>query len=225
MSAWKVEGDKDRRTRMATSSINQPMKKGGAGAFTWGSAMDVKDYEPVGANVTKISTAPVITMAAPVVTTTPTAMNVCISDSQAFPTLGAAPAAPVVSTSWGPSVQASSISIAQAATVRSGVEFDASHPRNTFARKPHVSTAPVVTEVVAQPAIDWSGTGVTTLQRQVIQSTNNAAHLNPYQTVQTAQPLTMDQLRASSVMGAGYPKAPKQVFKQAPRVIMQPRGR
>eukprot|EP00931_Biecheleriopsis_adriatica_P118235 TRINITY_DN93683_c0_g1_i1.p1 TRINITY_DN93683_c0_g1~~TRINITY_DN93683_c0_g1_i1.p1 ORF type:complete len:210 (-),score=43.86 TRINITY_DN93683_c0_g1_i1:277-906(-) len=41
--------DKDRRSRMAHSSVNAPAKKDGAGGrFTWGKADDVQDYEPVG---------------------------------------------------------------------------------------------------------------------------------------------------------------------------------
>jgi len=41
--------NKDRRSNMATSSVNQPPKKSGAGgSYTWGSATDVTDYEPMG---------------------------------------------------------------------------------------------------------------------------------------------------------------------------------
>lgn len=51
--------DKDRRSRMAFSSVNAPAKKGGAGGkHTWGAAGDVQDYESVGAAGSKVTTAP-----------------------------------------------------------------------------------------------------------------------------------------------------------------------
>lgn len=54
-----MSDDKDRRSRMATSSVNAPAKKGGAGGkHTWGAAGDVQDYEPVGAVGSKVTTAP-----------------------------------------------------------------------------------------------------------------------------------------------------------------------
>lgn len=54
--------DKDRRSRMANSSVHAPAKKGGAGGhYTWGNAADVQDFEPKGAGGTqgsKLTTSP-----------------------------------------------------------------------------------------------------------------------------------------------------------------------
>lgn len=227
MASWKAESDKDRRTRMAASSVNQPMKKGGAGAYTWGNIMEVQDYEPVGSTITKVSTAPVYTTPAPaqVVTNSPYK-----ADASQFPSLGSV-AVPIVSSTWGPACSNPGM-VTQATTIRTGVDFDASHPRNAFARKPRVTTGgTITTELAPQASIDWSAPGVAAVQRQVIQSSSNAAHLSPYQASPASQPLTADQLRMMSgaVSTSGYPKVTKQVFQQPhvpkPKVIQQPRGR
>mmetsp|Transcript_34954 Transcript_34954/g.81795 ORF Transcript_34954/g.81795 Transcript_34954/m.81795 type:complete len:306 (-) Transcript_34954:101-1018(-) len=55
MAAVKPEQMQDRHSRMVTSSVNAPVKKGGAGgAYTWGTAMSVTDYEPVGVGFQKV---------------------------------------------------------------------------------------------------------------------------------------------------------------------------
>jgi len=52
--------DKDRRSRMATSTMHAPAKKGGAGGqWTWGGAADVRDYEPSGLVGSKVTVVPV----------------------------------------------------------------------------------------------------------------------------------------------------------------------
>mmetsp|Transcript_20453 Transcript_20453/g.57554 ORF Transcript_20453/g.57554 Transcript_20453/m.57554 type:complete len:296 (+) Transcript_20453:91-978(+) len=91
---------KDRRSNMVKSSINAPAKKDGAGgSYTWGSAMDVTDYEPVGlASMNQV----VMVGPAPVPTPAPVRQeSVCISDAAQFPSLGSQPAAsPLTSARW-----------------------------------------------------------------------------------------------------------------------------
>jgi len=85
---------------MVKSSINAPAKKDGAGgSYTWGSAMDVTDYEPVGlASMNQV----VMVGPAPVPTPAPVRQeSVCISDAAQFPSLGSQPAAsPLTSARW-----------------------------------------------------------------------------------------------------------------------------
>mmetsp|Transcript_13931 Transcript_13931/g.25701 ORF Transcript_13931/g.25701 Transcript_13931/m.25701 type:complete len:311 (-) Transcript_13931:122-1054(-) len=54
----------DRRTKhVVHSSVNAPAKKGGAGGhYTWGTALSVTDYEPVGVGMTKIGVDTVTTL-------------------------------------------------------------------------------------------------------------------------------------------------------------------
>lgn len=157
---WKVEAEKDRRTRMVTSSVNAPVKKDGAGGHSWGTPTDVTDFAPVGPGGAKVVVgAPV---AAPtVVTSMPLQANV--GDATQFPGLGGATyvAAPGAS-QWSAApaaIRAAPVYVSQKAapiivqagtvpavtlnqdTNRPGSSelFDSSHPRNAFARKPRVS--------------------------------------------------------------------------------------
>merc|ERR1719486_1567217 len=92
----------ERRSRMAYSTLNQPAKKDGAGgAFTWGSPLDSATFYD-----SRVTATPGVTLApAPFVQpTVAVAQSVpVIQDQAAFPTLGTAPA-PMVASSWGPSV-------------------------------------------------------------------------------------------------------------------------
>ncbi|CAE7472201.1 PPA1 [Symbiodinium natans] len=77
--------EKDRRSRMAISTINQAPKKGGAGgSYTWGTAGDVQDYDPAPVTESKVTIAPAQVMAqsGPV---SPFTAN--LSSSQQFPSL------------------------------------------------------------------------------------------------------------------------------------------
>lgn len=83
----KEVADKDRRSRMAYSTYHQEPKKGGAGgAYTWGTAGDVQDYDPttVQAIESKVTTAP--TPVSQTVAASPFTGN--ISSAQQFPSLG-----------------------------------------------------------------------------------------------------------------------------------------
>eukprot|EP00438_Fugacium_kawagutii_P000038 Skav208224 [mRNA] locus=scaffold3686:111608:114039:- [translate_table: standard] len=85
----KEVADKDRRSRMAYSTYHQEPKKGGAGgAYTWGSAGDVQDYDPTALSMpvieSKVTTAPVVVPQA--VAASPFTGN--ITSAQQFPSLG-----------------------------------------------------------------------------------------------------------------------------------------
>mmetsp|Transcript_87947 Transcript_87947/g.158562 ORF Transcript_87947/g.158562 Transcript_87947/m.158562 type:complete len:194 (-) Transcript_87947:272-853(-) len=126
--------EKDRRSRMAISTVKATPKKDGAGGqFTWGSMLDVTDYEPVGE------------AAGPLVFTGPApALGACSSPPgcsaggfkvhrEDFPAL-----LPSGQSVWsGPRVALSPQSL------RGGSVdlFDAQHPRHLWAKKPHHASA------------------------------------------------------------------------------------
>mmetsp|Transcript_116654 Transcript_116654/g.329963 ORF Transcript_116654/g.329963 Transcript_116654/m.329963 type:complete len:128 (+) Transcript_116654:126-509(+) len=86
----------DRQSRMLTSSVRAPAKKGGmGGGYTWGGAMDVQDYVPVGTRGhTNVSTAPAETAQEDVLhRESMGTLGVSISNEQQFPALGSKPAA------------------------------------------------------------------------------------------------------------------------------------
>jgi len=74
---------------MVTSSVNAPVKKDGAGGhYTWGGALDVMDYEPVGlGGMTKVSTDSPARAQVPAGQPVQFAPMV-IQDAQQFPVLG-----------------------------------------------------------------------------------------------------------------------------------------
>ncbi|CAE8608873.1 unnamed protein product [Polarella glacialis] len=127
--------EKDRRSRMAISTVKAAPKKDGAGGqFTWGSMLDVTDYEPMGG------------AAGPLVFTGPApALGSCSSPPgcsaggfkvhrEDFPAL-----LPSGQSVWsGPRVALSAQS-----SLRSGAVdlFDAQHPRHLWAKKPHHASA------------------------------------------------------------------------------------
>lgn len=94
-----AEADKDRRSRMAVSTVNAPPKKGGAGgAFTWGSEKDgTMDFDASRLQ----QPVKVITAAAPVqVQAAAAPFTANLASSQQFPSLGSRPIqAPA--TAWG----------------------------------------------------------------------------------------------------------------------------
>mmetsp|Transcript_12631 Transcript_12631/g.18322 ORF Transcript_12631/g.18322 Transcript_12631/m.18322 type:complete len:278 (+) Transcript_12631:112-945(+) len=87
--ATKAPDTQDRRTKhVVHSSVNQPAKKGGAGGnYTWGTALSVTDYEPVGVGMTKVGVDTTYTVPAGVVwhdRQAPPTLN----SAEAFPSLG-----------------------------------------------------------------------------------------------------------------------------------------
>jgi len=230
-----MAAEKDRRTRMINSSVNsQPKKMGAGGSYTWGNPMDVNTYyEPSGIT----SSVGVVLAPAPVSLTPLVATQSIpfIQDTQAFPTLGAAPAM-VVNQAWGPKP---SQPLVLQQTVRSGSidMFGAQHPRNLFAKKPTVMPVPTTGPAVQQGMIDWSSTGMPQEMMQSIlaASTTGAAHLGPYgQAAPSTVPL--DVLRSRNVASqSGYnnfaPRLDNQYVpnvnqsQRANRVIQQPQKR
>lgn len=220
--AWKVQDSHDRRSNMSVSSVNAPAKKDGAGgSYTWGRAMDVVDYEPMG------STNRVVTVAAAPVAAAPVVVHqqpVTITDGAQFPSLGATLGGPTTSVLWAapapavyqappPQVVVASSPVVTTRTaavaapmqvaapvvtsgaapsssrvvlgedmLRQSVEsLDGTHPRNTFARKPHRVSVGAVPEQQGAVAIDWTAAGTTAFQQQVIHAVaQNPAHLGPY---------------------------------------------
>lgn len=202
-----MAAEQDRRTRMIASSVNQPAKKGGAGgSYTWGSPMDVKDFEPVGIpSGYGVVTSPVAT--------SPTATVVSPTfqmDQAAFPAIGTG-SLPV--STWGTSgvkiVSGSqpTAQFAQQAVLANNLRpgalevIDSTHPRNTFAKKPYIR--PATTTIQAAPAgdglIDWSKAGMPeAMMKAIVTSNAGAAHLGPYQQAAPSV-LPLDVLRTRNV--------------------------
>jgi len=76
---------KDRRTNMATSSMNAQPAKGGAGAYSWGSPTSVTNYAPVGTGYQSVQTGVVVQQPTAVVAPTQSYRYSATS----FPALGA----------------------------------------------------------------------------------------------------------------------------------------
>lgn len=177
---------------MIASSVNAPIKKGGAGgSYTWGSPLDVQDFEPVGVGAGYgVVTAP---MMAPTIVQT-VAAPAYRMDQQAFPTLGAPVAAPTVK--WGPPGQ---VQLSEAA-LRTGAlnVVGAEHPRNLFAKKPYVRTQVAATPSAGPQVIDWTQSGMPVEVMTSIVQSAGAAHLGPYGQVAPAT-VPLDVLRSQNL--------------------------
>eukprot|EP00928_Gymnodinium_smaydae_P019368 TRINITY_DN1741_c0_g1_i1.p1 TRINITY_DN1741_c0_g1~~TRINITY_DN1741_c0_g1_i1.p1 ORF type:complete len:227 (-),score=40.60 TRINITY_DN1741_c0_g1_i1:72-752(-) len=223
--------NKDRRSRMATSSVNQPMRKGGAGGFSWGHAMDVQDYHPVDHGVQKMVVAPApATVTMPVTYVAQPAVPVPLTDASHFPSLGGAVPTTVVGLgggAWGPAPGMHAQVAAAQSAVRTDVTYDSTHPRNAFARKPHTKSSggsAIVPAEVAQPMIDWSQAGTQAIQQTML---HVAAHPPPVVHAQPAVPLSVLRAQPHPVtivpaIQKGYPTKPQ--FSSRP-MVTQPRGR
>mmetsp|Transcript_21539 Transcript_21539/g.50180 ORF Transcript_21539/g.50180 Transcript_21539/m.50180 type:complete len:324 (+) Transcript_21539:69-1040(+) len=91
--------------------------------------------------------------------------------------------------------------------------LDATHPRNTFARKPYHKTSVGTTASGLQDAIaiDWSAAGTTSFQHQVIHNVANPAHLGPYVEPKPGVSLSTLQAMPSPAAYIPNPKLSKQV--------------
>jgi len=219
---------KDRHSRMANSSVNQPMKKGGGGTANWGNAA-AEMYDPVGHQHATIATAPTITVApAQYVPYQPMAHS--ISDPNAFPSLGGT-AAPVVTrappAAWGSGVQVVQTA-APLVTVaypelqeqnRQGVVFDSSHPRNQFAKRPsHGSGQPgAVVQASPPTTIDWSQAGTQTIAQAALHLAAYPGAHGPNAGVSTYPSVPLQQLRAQPV----YQQVPQQVQQAVGKPVYQ----
>lgn len=231
---------------MPASSVNQPMKKGGAGTGNWGSVTDpTAMYEPVGyggPHHVITAPAPTVVQMAPSLSIAAQPMDCSIVDAQHFPPLGgsatavsAAPA-PVV---WGPApatIQVAPVSVGVQqleANNREGVVYDSSHPRHVFAKKPSVANTVVSAEAAPQ-AIDWSQAGTQAIQQTMLHVAANPAVLGhaPSMPVYPATPLAVLQSTPTHVQQAyalqpthlqqAYPTKP--MFDKNPK-LTQARGR
>jgi len=237
---------KDRHSRMITSSVHAPAKKDGAGgSYTWGGMMDVMDYEPVAAlQEPKVHTdfpatqswGPTATINAgtasagyPAFNPTQSA-NLKLLSNQEFPTLAATTGGDVTRAAgshavvWGPQPPAPP-------PVRESVpEFNAQHPRNAFAKKPHVTTTTTVVQAPGSniAAIDWSQPGNTVFNKEAVKvAATSASHVSVYANPRPAP--TREMLAARPSPAAYIPKPTKhemgkQVFSKCHN-IMQPQQR
>jgi hypothetical protein len=202
-----MSAEKDRQSRMASSSVNAPMKKGGEGAHTWGGAMDGQmEFQPHAHLVQ-----PSITLApAPVqqIVHVQSARSVNLGDASQFPSLGGTVPAPAP-VSWGPTtVVQSPLAVLGENPIRQGVEFGPTHPRNQFARHAYHQPA-----AQFQVGVDWSSSGSAGFEQHYVNAHNNPAHLAPHQlAVQAAQPI-------SSLSVGSYVVAPPVYVQQPPQVI------
>lgn len=233
---------KERQSRMAVSSLHQQPAKSGAGGYNWGSAMDVKDYEPVGVQMNTVTVAPSPVAARVISPTAAQPVGFSIQDSSAFPSLGAPAAGPAVARSWGPTAATvisttapaamttaspvSSVKLNQGALRPGALDVvDSQHPRNLFAKKAYVKNA---TEVaVQQPAvIDWSKSGMPPEVMQQVLKAANPAHLGPY-AGKPAEPIPLDVLRGRAAFEAKaqFTRLPAQQANYAPKpvIVQQPR--
>jgi len=192
----------DRRTNMIHSSINAPMKKGGAGGgFTWGSPKndgnnpEALEFVPVGlpAQTTGVVTQTI--QAAPV----QAAPSPTFQYQQAsFPSLGGNVVQQVAS-NWGPPA-AVVPPVLQETALRAGAQevVGQQHPRNMFAKKANTAQRQQAVAVVnnaQEGMIDWNAAGIPPAVIQTIVTSNAAAaHLGPY--AQKPVPIAMDQLQA-----------------------------
>jgi len=130
--------EKDRRSRMAVSTMHQAPKKGGAGgSYTWGTAGDVQDYDPAPVTETKVTLAPqVVVQPGPA---SPFTAN--IASAQQFPALGSQPVA-----------QPASVWYSQPATIKEAPVAPASAATTPAAASPaQAAAAPV--QVTSSPGL------------------------------------------------------------------------
>jgi hypothetical protein len=222
--------EKDRRTRMVTSSFKAPAKKDGAGgSYTWGGATDVTDYAPVGTSVSKVSVAPAPVSAADRQSSAPPTQKLYLKDTRHFPDLGVKPAP--VAVKWGPQPPPTPVQITEEA-LRPGTQelFDAQHPRNAFARRAR-SAEGRSAGAQHQVAIDWSAAGTSAVTQALLEtSSGNAAHVSPFNIPRAGAP-TLKQL-VEQPQPAQYAASPqimkgqaKQQFRQPPGKVLQARAR
>jgi len=146
-----AEADKDRRSRMATSTVNQAPKKGGAGgAYTWGAAGDVTDFMPtqVVQQTVVMAPAPAATQPAPSSPFTASLANV-----QQFPSLGTQNVVTGAPSAWTTRPQ---FVTAPAPTVQTVMTAPAAAPAQSVTIRParpsftqHMAAQPVATRIVS----------------------------------------------------------------------------
>jgi len=239
--------DKDRRSRMPNSSVNQPSKKGGGGgSFNWGAfedygPTDVQTCMPREATLVPSKVMVVPAPQVPDAATVSAQTMPAVTDSTHFPSLSPQSVAPQPAP-WGPATASAPSSAKMSADqLRQGSEelFNAQHPRNQFARKPRTSSPAQVSaggagELQPQYAIDWSAPGTTGVSSTILHQSANPAHLSPYikaeppvllgtlkqLTQQSATKLLQQQPQLCKHSSMGRP-----VMSRQPGMVLQARGR
>lgn len=194
-------------SQKSNSSAASPTKKGGAGAFAWGTAMDGADFVPTNSIGAGVVMAPAV-YAAPVLSAGTTAFKM---DNSAFPVLGSGTVS-LASTSWGPKT----VTTAAPAPVRAvgDVVVGAGYPRNQFVKKAHVRPQTQVVSQAMEGTIDWNATGMPLAAMQsIINSNAAAAHLGPYQSAAPVKAVPMDTLLARNAGSV------QQYVSQAPKIM------
>merc|ERR1719468_1353167 len=95
--------------------------------------------------------------------------------------------------------------------MRAGVYPDSQHPRNAFVKKPHKQLDGSIVQEGTSGAIDWTTSGTTAFQQQVMQAlqANNPAHLSPYVTQTTQPSLTSLKMALAPAVSVPAPKIVK----------------
>jgi len=207
--------------RMAYYSSPEGKKGGAGGPFTWGGAMDVTDYAPLGPGTTTSVTLAPASLAVPVPDAA--AQNFQLQPAE-FPVLGAggpSPAMPL--TAWGPgTLPSTTVIMSQEGLQRpSGAELvDAQHPRNRYLKRPHHGHPLVVTDYAC-------GSAKESRIRDALYG-HNPAHLSPH-----ARPTSTEFFpQATPKVQYEPPRPPPPAKVSASRrgppprlVIKQPQGR
>jgi len=252
-----AEVAKPRHTNMIHSSVNAAPKKDGAGgSYTWGGVTEVTDYELIGFDVNSVG---VVTMAAPcsrpiVPTVSAATLDVNLEDQEAFPSLltstlklqkvgkptpqtpapeMALPMGDPMGDPMEDPMEWVIVPAPSASTLRTGALdlVDGQHPRNLFAKKPHVKQA--AAEGSAQERnIDWSQAGIPNeVKTQIIKASRNAAHQGVHAKGQ-APTVPLDMLRAQNVASSRRENSASRSRQNSvprsrskPRTIQQPTSR
>eukprot|EP00440_Ansanella_granifera_P020266 gb/GFBE01022016.1/.p1 GENE.gb/GFBE01022016.1/~~gb/GFBE01022016.1/.p1 ORF type:complete len:348 (+),score=67.07 gb/GFBE01022016.1/:1-1044(+) len=149
-----AESEKDRRSRMAYSTVNANPKKGGAGgAYTWGTAGDVTEYVPTTYAQPSVITAPPVVVQS-VQTAAP--FTASLSSAAQFPTLGTQPATSHATASAWTSVPAAVVQPAAATMVAAAPA--AAAPETMRIARPSLPPQPVTSRVISQTVVT-SNTG------------------------------------------------------------------
>merc|ERR1711957_63959 len=199
--------DKDRQSRMCDSSVNAPMKKAGAGAHSWGAAMDGQmEYQPTTVVHSSAALAPA---PAQVVHTHQPMGSVNVKDASQFPALGGSYVADAIAVNWGPTIQ-NPIAVLGDKPIREGVEFGHTRPRHLFAK--HANPQPAGQH---QVGIDWSSHGTAGFEHHYTTAHNNPAHLAPHVlAVQAAQPVVQQSVASYVVAPPVYVNHQQPIMQQ-----------
>jgi hypothetical protein len=207
-----VEVEKSRRSNMAHSSVNAPLKKGGAGgSYTWGSVLDITDYELHGFETDFIGvvTSSFAKWSSEGENQDCAPFDARLDDAEIFPCLPTSAVKPQQSSLAPMPAEDDSLQLEPAAewvivappsmeSIRPGAldVVDGQHPRNMLAKRRCSKTAQHSSAQLR--AIDWSEAGIPDqVKRQIIRSGLNASHRGLYSKDATTIPFEV--LRVQNV--------------------------